>query len=203
MTRTVRWSLIIAALVAVVGIAWLVLVLNQPAHAFEGGEYSPPQPAPPLNLTTQHNEPFSLADQAGKVTLVYFGYTTCPDYCPTTMSDFTVVKELLGDDADRVQFVLVTFEPERDTADRLRQYLSFFDEDFLGLWGDQAQTDDVLQDYGVTVIRVDQPESATEYLLDHSTRTYVIDPDGQLRLSFAYGLPPESMATDIRALLDD
>ncbi len=203
MSRTVRWSLMIAALVAAVGIAWLIFMLNQPAYAFEGGVYEPAEPAPPLNLTTQHDEPFSLADFEGNVTLIYFGYTTCPDYCPTTISNFTVVKELLGEDADRVKFVLVTFDPERDTPERLRQYLSFFDEEFIGLRGDEQQTEQVLKDYGVTVIRVEQPESATEYLLDHSTRTYVIDPEGRLRLSFSYELPPESMAADIRALLND
>ena len=203
MSRTLRWSLMIAALVAAVGIAWLIFMLNQPAYAFEGGEYEPAAPAPPLNLTTQHGEPFALSDLEGNVTLIYFGYTTCPDYCPTTISNFTVVKELLGEDADRVKFVLVTFDPERDTPERLRQYLSFFDEEFIGLRGDEKQTEQVLKDYGITVIRVDQPESATEYLLDHSTRTYVIDPEGRLRLSFSYELPPESMAADIRALLND
>lgn len=203
MSRTLRWSLMIAALVAAVGIAWLIFMLNQPAYAFEGGEYDPAAPAPPLNLTTQHGEPFALSDLEGNVTLIYFGYTTCPDYCPTTISNFTVVKELLGEDADRVKFVLVTFDPERDTPERLRQYLSFFDEEFIGLRGDGKQTEQVLKDYGITVIRVDQPESATEYLLDHSTRTYVIDPEGRLRLSFSYELPPESMAADIRALLND
>ncbi len=203
MARTVRWWLIIAALVAVVGIAWLVFAFNKSAYAFEGGEYQPPQPAPPLNLTTQHNEPFSLADQTGNVTVVYFGYTTCPDYCPTTMAEFSVVKELLGDDADRVRFVLVTFDPERDTPDRLRQYLSNFDEGFIGLWGDQRQTDAVLQDYGVIALIGDHVGHAADELIDHSTRSYVIDPDGQLRLSFPYDLPPESMAADIQALLSD
>lgn len=203
MTRTIRWSLILSALVAVVGIAWLVLALRQPAHAFAGGEYLPAEPAPPLNLTTFDNEPFSLTDQAGNVTVLFFGYTHCPDFCPTTMSDFTVVKELLGEDADRVQFVLVTFDPERDTPERLRQYLSNFDEAFIGLRGDRAQTDQVLQEYGVTAILPNQATADGDHLIDHSTRSYAVDTDGRLRLSFSYGMEPETMAADIRALLND
>lgn len=201
MTRTMAWALAAVAVVVVAGLAGFFLV-RPPAYAFQGGEYQPPQPAPRLDLMDQNNEPFSLADQAGNITLVYFGYTTCPDLCPTTLSDFSVVKDELGTDADRVRFVLTTFDPERDTPDRLRQYLSFFDPEFIGLWGDQAQTDQFLRDYGVTINRVEYPDSATGYLIDHTALVYVIDAEGRLRLSFPYGTPPESMVADIRHLLN-
>jgi protein SCO1/2 len=202
MSRTVRWVFAGVAILVVAGLAGLFLYMRQPAYAFHGGEYLPPQPAPPLDLMDQHNEPFSLADQAGNVTLIYFGYTTCPDLCPTTLSDFAVVKDELGEMADRVRFVLATFNPERDTPDRLQQYLDFFDPDFIGIWGDEAQTEQVLRDYGVSINRVEYPDSATGYLIDHTALIYVIDAEGRLRLSYPYGTAPADIAADVRHLLE-
>ena len=180
-----------------------VLFVNwAPAYAFHGGEYIPAWTAPALDLTDQNGNPFSLADQRGRVVLVYFGYTTCPDLCPTTLSDFHVVKVELGADAGRVDFVLATFDPERDTQARLKEYLNFFDPDFIGLRGGQAQTEAFKRDYGVVVKRVDYPDSATGYLLDHTALVYVIDPEGLLRLSFPYGTDPALIAQDLRHLLN-
>ena len=168
-----------------------------------GGEYSPAETAPPLNLTDQNGNAFSLDDQLGKVVLIYFGYTTCPDLCPTTLSDFQVVKDELGADAERVEFILTTFDPERDTRARLKEYLDFFDPEFIGLRGDEAQTEAFQKDYGITVNRVDYPDSATGYLLEHNALIYVIDPQGRLRLTFAYGTDPALIARDVKYLLDE
>ena len=132
---------------------------------------------------------------------MYFGYTTCPDTCPTTLTDFQAVKDDLGPDADRVKFGLVTIDPERDTEARLKEYLAFFDPEFIGLRGGKSQTEQVKRDYGVLVHRVEYPDSATKYLLDHSTQTYVIDPQGRLALTFPYGMDPAPIAQDIRHLL--
>jgi protein SCO1/2 len=192
----------VALLLAVVVAGALLLAGRGEAYAFNGGVYEPPQPAPPLDLTDQQGQPFSLADQTGKVSLVYFGYTTCPDLCPTTLSDFTVVKEDLGADAERVNFVLATFDPERDTQARLAEYLGFFDESFIGLRGDAAQTEAAVRAYGVTVKRVEHPESATGYLLDHTALVYLVDPEGRLRVSYPYGADPALIAEDVRHLLD-
>ena len=117
------------------------------------------------------------------------------------MSNFATVKGDLGQDADRVRFVMVTFDPERDTAARLKDYLAFFDPDFIGLRGDQAQTEAFERGYGIVVHRVDYPESATGYLLDHTAVIYVIDPQGNLRLTFPHDFDPALIAEDIRHLL--
>jgi protein SCO1/2 len=197
------WLWAVAVILAVAVVAGAFYFVREPAHAFHGGEYLPPQAAPAIDLTDQFGQPFSLAGQAGKVSMLYFGYTTCPDLCPTTLSDFAVVKNELGDAAEEVNFVLVTFDPERDTPERLRQYLSFFDDEFIGVSGDMAQTETILQSYGVTVNRVEYPNSATGYLLDHTALIYVIDAEGRLRLSYPYGTPPDSMAADIKHLLSN
>jgi protein SCO1/2 len=173
------------------------------SYTYHGGVLDPVKAAPPLDLTDQHGQPFSLATAPDKVRLIYFGYTTCPDFCPTTLTDFLSVKEDLGDAAQEVEFILVTVDPERDTQARLQEYLAFFDPEFVGLRGDQAQTDAALRGYGVYAQRSEQPGSATGYLVDHSTMIYVLDEKGNLRLTYPYGTDPADMTEDVRHLLDD
>jgi protein SCO1/2 len=188
--------------IVVVMAAGVLLYRSQESYAYNGGFYSPAVAAAPLNLTDMNGEPFTLDQLQGDVALVYFGYTTCPDVCPTTLTDFQAVKEDLGADADRVKFLLVTIDPERDTEAKLKEYLAFFDPEFIGLRGDEAQTEQFKRDYGIVVKRVEYPDSATKYLLDHSAQTYAIDPQGRLALTFPYGMDPALMAQDIRHLLE-
>jgi len=173
------------------------------AYEFNGGEISPAATAPDLALTDQHGDPYSLAQEEGKVALIYFGYTTCPDLCPTTLNDFAIVKEDLGDEADEVEFIMVTFDPERDTQARMREYLNFFDPDFIGLRGDDAQTEQFLKDYGVTIKRVEYPNSSTGYLIDHTALIYVIDKEGKLRLTYPYGTDPAMITEDVQHLISE
>lgn len=194
----------IGGLLLILAIVAGAVIFNQrQSYAFSGGEFSPAETAPPLNLTDQNGDAFSLADLQGKVTLIYFGYTTCPDLCPTTLSDFMVVKDDLGAKADQVEFMLVTFDPERDTRERLQEYLAFFDPDFIGLRGDEAQTEAFKSGYGITTKRVEYPDSATGYLIDHTALIYVIDKEGRLRLTFAYGTDPTLIAKDVQYLLNE
>lgn len=171
------------------------------AYQFNGGEISPAAQAPALALTDQDGEPFTLANEEGTVSLIYFGYTTCPDLCPTTLNDFAIVKDDLGEGADEVDFIMVTFDPERDTQERMKEYLNFFDPDFIGLRGDEAQTQQFLQDYGVTIKRVEYPNSSTGYLIDHTALIYVIDKEGRLRLTYPYGTDPLMIAEDVQHLI--
>ncbi|MEZ4506908.1 MAG: SCO family protein [Thermomicrobiales bacterium] len=173
------------------------------AYEFNGGEISPAATAPDLALTDQHGDPYSLAQEGGKVALIYFGYTTCPDLCPTTLNDFAIVKEELGDEADEVEFIMVTFDPERDTQARMQEYLNFFDPDFIGLRGDDAQTEQFLKDYGVTIKRVEYPNSSTGYLIDHTALIYVIDKEGKLRLTYPYGTDPAMITEDVQHLISE
>ncbi|MCA9862112.1 MAG: SCO family protein [Thermomicrobiales bacterium] len=193
---------VVLAIAAVAAVVFLVFRSQEAPYTYNGGFYAQPEAAKPLNLTDTNGKPFSLDQLKGNAVVVYFGYTTCPDICPTTLIDYQVVKEELGADADRVKFVLVTIDPERDTQEKLKEYLAFFDPEFIGLRGDAAQTEQVERDYGVLVHRVEYPDSATKYLLDHSTQTYVIDPQGRLALTFPYGMDPALMAQDIRHLLN-
>ncbi len=194
------WTVLSLAAVVLVGVSGC---LPGESYTFHGGVLDPIKAAPPLDLTDQHGQPFSLTTANEKVRLIYFGYTTCPDYCPTTLTAFLTVKEELGDEADRVEFILVTVDPERDTEDRLQEYLAFFDPAFIGLRGDQAQTDAALRGYGVFAQTSEQPGSATGYLVDHSTLIYVLDEKGNLRLTYTYGTDPADITEDVRHLLDD
>ncbi|HEY8445830.1 MAG TPA: SCO family protein [Thermomicrobiales bacterium] len=191
-------SAIAVATIALVA-GWMLW--NRESYAFHGGEIQPVRAAAPIELTDQRGQPFSLADQAGAVVVLYFGYTACPDACPTTLSDWISVKEELGKDAERVRFVMVTVDPERDTPERLGEYLAFFDPEFIGLAGTPEQIQAITQDYGVAVVKREFDESAMSYLVDHTTSTFVIDTKGNLRLVYAHGTDPELIAEDIRHLL--
>lgn len=195
MTYVLRLTFALAALLAMTG------CIRDSSYSFKGGELSPAQVAAPLALTDQFGNPFDLAALDDEVTLIYFGYTTCPDLCPTTLSDFGAVKEMLGDDAENVNFLMVTVDPERDSAERLQEYLAFFDPDFIGLTGSVEQIEEAKSGYGVIATKVEYPNSATGYLVDHTSLIYVVDRDGNLRLTFPYGFDPESIAEDIRHLI--
>jgi protein SCO1/2 len=203
-SKAVRMAAVAVA-VAVVAVAAAVIwsATRTDAYEFKGGEITPPRAAPPLDLTDQNGQPFTLSQEEGNVLLVYFGYTTCPDLCPTTLNDFAIVKEELGEDGAKVRYVMVTFDPERDTLARMREYLGFFDPDFIGLRGSDEQTEAFKQAYGVTTKRVEYPESATKYLIDHSALIYVVDTEGRLRLTYTYGTDPMAIVEDMRHLVDE
>ena len=169
-------------------------------YEFQGGNLQPVTTTPDFQLTDQYGESWTMSDQTGKIVLLYFGYTTCPDACPTTLSDWIEVKRLLGDQADNVEFVMVTVDPERDTVEKLNQYMAFFDPEFLGLTGDQETITSIEMDYGIMAVREEHPESATGYLMNHTTSFWVVDTENQLRLTFAHGTDPEIVAEDIKHL---
>ncbi len=181
-------------------LAIVVAGCSEDSYTFQGGELKPLAQAPAIELTNQYGEPYSLTAEKGKAVLLYFGYTTCPDACPTTLSDWIEVKRLLGDKADQVEFVMVTVDPERDTPEKLNEYMAFFDPEFMGLTGDRETITAVTRDYGIMVMREEHPESATRYLMNHTTSFWVIDPEGRLRLTFSHGTDPEIVAEDVEHL---
>lgn len=170
---------------------------------FYGGVLDPPRPAPDFTLTDQHGETFRLSDHRGDLVVLFFGYTTCPDVCPGTLAQYRRVKEALGEDADRVEFVFVTVDPERDTQERLAEYIALFDPEFHGLWADRATLEEVWRLYGVYVEPVEAPESGAGYLVNHTSLSYVIDPRGNLRLAHFYGMPNEQVVHDLKLLLSE
>ena len=155
-----------------------------------------------LSLTDQNGRPRTLADFRGKVVVLFFGYTHCPDVCPTTLAELSQVMKMLGSDADRVQVLFVTVDPERDTPAVLSQYVTAFDPRFLGLSGDAAATRRAAKEFKVFYEKHKGPAPG-EYSVDHSAGTYVIDPEGRLRLFVGYGKPGADLAQDIRTLLGE
>ena len=194
-----RWSRLLGlALVAMVGLA-ACGPFGDDDYVFQGTELEPPNPAPALNLTDQTGQPFSLDSLEGKTVLLFFGYTNCPDVCPLTLSDFNAVRADLGDRAEDVAVVFVTVDPTRDTPERMAEYLSFFDASYIGLTGSDAEIAAAAQGYGV-YYQAQESDSSLGYLVDHTTGSFVIDPDGNYRLLFAYGTDPAIIAEDVRHL---
>ncbi len=151
-------------------------------------------------LTDHHGRPRTLADFRGKVVVMFFGYTQCPDVCPTTLSELAEAMRRLGADAARVQVLFVTVDPERDSAELLGHYVPAFEPSFLGLRGDAEALARTAKEFKVVYQK--QPGSTpTTYTMDHSAGAYVFDPQGRLRLYVSYGAGPDVFAHDIRELL--
>jgi protein SCO1 len=169
--------------------------------AFLGEVIEPPAPAPDFTLRTADGKPFRLSDQRGNVVVLYFGYTSCPDVCPTTLAQLADVKGQLGEAAARLRVALVTVDPERDTPQRLRIYIQAFDPTFLGLTGSKQALGKVWKAYGVFAEKKRVVGSPLGYLVDHSAKTYVIDAEGRLRLAMPFGTPNDTFLHDLRTLL--
>jgi protein SCO1/2 len=143
----------------------------------------------------------TLADFKGKVVLMFFGYTQCPDVCPTTLTEMQQVMSLMGPQADRVQVLFVTVDPERDTAAILKQYVPAFDKRFLGLRpADDAALEKVTKDFKIYYSKV-AGSSPGSYTMDHTAGSYAFDPEGRLRLYIKHAQGPETLAHDLKELL--
>jgi protein SCO1/2 len=151
-------------------------------------------------LTDQDGKPRTLADFKGKVVVVFFGYTQCPDVCPTTMAELASVMQKLGPQADQVQVLFITLDPERDTQQLLAQYVPAFDKRFLGLRGTPEQTAQTAKEFKVYYAKVPGADPKT-YTIDHTAGSYVFDRDGHVRLFIRSGQGPDSVAHDIKQLL--
>ncbi|MFN7981744.1 MAG: SCO family protein [Vicinamibacterales bacterium] len=152
-------------------------------------------------LTDHDGKPFSLTSQRGKVVLIFFGYTFCPDACPTTLSKLSSVYRRLGDDASKVKTLYISVDPERDTPDVLKADLGNFRIDAVGLTGQKADIDTVVQQYGAAYEIVPTPDSAAKYTVSHTTTLYALDPSGRLRMKFRYEATVDEVVTGIRSIL--
>jgi protein SCO1/2 len=177
-------------------------VFGEEDYEYFGGTFDPPNEAAPIDLTDQHGNPFSLDDLEGKMVLLYFGYTWCPDFCPTTLLDIQRIEQELGDDAEQVEVVFVSVDPERDTEARLLEYMEFFGPDFYALRGTEEQTRQVARDYNIMYAR-QESGSVSGYLVDHTTSLFAIDQEGNLALTWAYGTEVENITEDLQHLLKD
>ncbi|HJV94070.1 MAG TPA: SCO family protein [Azonexus sp.] len=155
-----------------------------------------------LSLDDHHGQRRTLADFRGKAVVLFFGYTACPDICPTTLARLASVMQTLGDDAGRVQVLFVTLDPERDSAERLKTFVPWFHPSFLGLRGDVGQIKAVTEEFRVFSARK-EVGGELGYVLDHSSGAYVFDPAGRLRLYVKDTASVEDIAADLRQLLRD
>lgn len=195
-------KLLVVALGALLLSACAVPLLGQEAQPLRGMVYQQPRQFD-FQLTDTTGQPMSGSDLDGKVALVFFGYTYCPDICPTTMADFKQVKEQLGSRADDVRFIMITVDPERDTPDRLGRYVASFDPSFIGLWGDDAAIKQLTETYGVVAERREVEDTAAGYLIDHTALSFVVDKQGMLRSAYPSGVTTKLLAEDVTTLLNE
>ena len=151
-----------------------------------------------LALTDHHGKPRTLEDFRGKALVVFFGFTQCPDFCPTTLGEIANALKELGPDADRVQVLFITLDPERDGPKQLAQYVAAFDPRFLGLYGSLEATRAVAKEFKVYF---EKRKSGDSYTVDHSAQSYVLDPQGRLRLFVRHERIGADLAADVRTLL--
>lgn len=182
-------------------LAVLLIVLTgcQP-YQYHGLYLDSPTQATDFTLTSQTGEPVSLSDLRGKLVLLYFGYTFCPDVCPTTLSTLNQALELMGKKADDVQVVMVSVDPERDTPEVLANYLSNFNPSFMGLTGTHDQIASAATGLGV-FFEKHEGSAATGYLVDHTASVMALDQQGRLRLVIPFETSAEDIASDLTQLL--
>ena len=186
-------------LILTVGVA--VMLFARPA-SFKGTTYGEPYPAAPeIELTRSDGTSFRLSAMRGNVVLIFFGYTSCPDVCPTTLAELKLaLAELSAEDAAQVKVLFVTVDPQRDTPERVQEYVDRFNTAFIGLSGAQADLENVWKNFGV-YREVVQGESAAGYIVDHTARVTLIDQQGNLRISFGLDTPVEDIAHDLKLIL--
>lgn len=177
------------------------------AQASPSGEprnvVEPPKQLVDFEMPSNTGEDVKLSDFRGKPVLLFFGYTHCPDYCPTTLGEFKQIKKQLGEQGDDVAYVFISVDGERDTPDVLNRYVTTFDPSFVGLQGTSKNLQPIAKDYGLFAKKNTQVESAGGYLVDHTVVTYLIDKQGQLRVFYPFGVQPSTIATDVATMLKE
>ena len=175
--------------------------LSSRTSPFKAIDVTGSKPVGELRLTDHNGQPRSLADFRGKVVVVFFGFTNCPDVCPTALADAAAAVRELGPDGSNVQVLFVTVDPQRDKPELLRQYVPAFHPGFLGLHGDDAAITRVKKDFNVYAA-VREGRTPETYTVDHSGQLFVLDKQGRLRLVAPPGLPPKALASDLKLLLN-
>lgn len=155
-----------------------------------------------FSLTSHLNKTYSLSDSKGKVVLLFFGFTHCPDVCPMTLSTIQTVLDQLGDQATQVQPLLITVDPKRDTPDILKNYLQWFGSNFIGLTGTAEEVDKVVKQYG-GFYSYEGDTSSNAYNVDHTSNLYIINTNGVVTNIMPFGLPPQAIVENVEKLLPE
>ena len=176
-----------------------------PAYAddLRGALISPPRPVADFTLASTTGEDFTLSEHQDEVVLMYFGFLNCPDFCPTSMADLRRAYNELGEPAENVKIVFVTVDPERDTIDRMTNYVAAFHDDFIGLRDDGEALQALIDEFGIVAEHREVENSALGYLIDHTVSIFMIAPDGRLLSQFLYGTPYQDIAHDVRLVLEE
>jgi len=184
------------------GLAAMALALSgcsdQPA--FTGIDITGADYAQGFSLTDHNGQARTLADFKGQAVVVFFGFTQCPDVCPTSMSELAQAKQLLGEQGSRLQGLFISIDPERDTPDIMKEYMASFDPSFLALYAKPDELPALAKSFKVYYKKVDGP-TPTSYTMDHSAGSYVFDPQGRIRIYHRYGSGAPALASDVKALL--
>ncbi|MES1162479.1 MAG: SCO family protein [Rhizobacter sp.] len=167
---------------------------------FRGADITGADYARNLSLPDVNGQPRTLGDFKGKVTVVFFGYTQCPDVCPTTMAELAQVKKTLGADGDKLQGVFITIDPERDTPEILKSYMASFDPSFVALRGTLEQTQAAAKEFKIYFAKVPGKVDGS-YTMDHSAGSFIIDAKGNVRVFERYGSGADGLTADVKALL--
>jgi protein SCO1 len=197
-----RLAFLLLGITLGIGVLFFAIWIIDKNYQYKGSLIEPPVHAPDISLVNQNGEKWNLGEQKGKALVIFFGYTSCPDVCPTTLSIFRQIKLLLDEKNEFVNFVYITVDPERDTPEKLKNNLAAFDPSFIGLTGSNDDLEPVWKGYGVFREKV-ATESATGYLMDHSAITYVIDKKGNLRLTYPFGVDARDISDDLTHLLNE
>jgi protein SCO1/2 len=184
----------------VAGAAGLISACSEKRPGFSAIDLTGADYARDFALTDHNGQPRTIKDFAGKVVVLFFGYTQCPDVCPTSMAELAEVKKLLGKDGERLQGLFVTVDPQRDTPEVLKGYMANFDPTFLALYTTPEKLEALAKEYKVYYKKV-EGKTPTSYTMDHSAGSYVYDTQGKLRLYTRYGTGAQPLAADIKLLL--
>lgn len=200
--RRLPLILIVLLLILLAALVWAAASGRLPFGNpnFHGVLMQSPDPVPDFTLTDQNGQPVSLSDFRGKLVLLYFGYTFCPDVCPTTLNELKKAQAALGKSAGDVQVIMVSVDPERDTPEKLGEYLLHFDPSFIGLTGTEEELLTAATPLGIFFSK-DEGTAATGYLVNHTATVSLIDADGYLRLVYPYGTTGADIAADAKRLL--
>lgn len=176
--------------------------LPGPSREFKSVDITGAAYARDFSLVDHTGRARKLNDFRGHVVAVFFGFTQCPDVCPTTLSEMTRVKQLLGSDGNKLQVIFITVDPQRDTPEVLRAYMRNFDPQHLALVPNEKQLTEVTKEFKIHYKKI-EGKTPTAYAMEHSAVTYIFDPRGRVRLYARYGLDPEALASDVRKLLKE
>jgi protein SCO1/2 len=190
-------KVIVSVLAAIAGLAAGIYFFRP--HTFHGTVIQSPEPSYDFTLTGANGD-VSLSDFRGKVVLLYFGYTFCPDICPATLANVGVALDQIGGNAEDVQLIMISLDPGRDTPEKLAEYVAHFHPSFVGITGTQEEIDTVASLYGI-FYQVNQGSAATDYLIDHTATLMVIDREGYLKLVFPFGVTADEIADDLKYMI--